>query len=170
MRSRIPVAMTLLVLAATGANAHESSLRESLDARYAQMKSAMHTHDTRMLRAILAPDFVSVELNGKTESADQMIQEIKALPSDASRSSRTTLLSIRPSKTRAVVEQQYTMRTKREGPNGMEHNIKLITVSTDTWVLLRGSWRIQRTVTNQLDYYLDGKHVLHQKRPDVVSH
>jgi hypothetical protein len=39
------------------------------------------------------------------------------------------------------------MRTKREGPNGMEHNIKLITVSTDTWVLLRGSWRIQRTVT-----------------------
>lgn len=170
MQSRIPVAMTIVVLVATGANAHESSLRESLDARYAQMKSAMHTHDTRALRAILAPDFVSVELNGKTESAGQMIQEVSALPSDAGRSSQTTLLSIRPSKTRAVVEQRYTMRTKKEGQNGAEHTIKLITVSTDTWVLLQGEWRIQRTVTNQLDYYLDGRHVLHQKRPDIVAH
>ena len=170
MRSRIPVAMTILVLAVTGVNAHESSLRESLDARYAQMKSAMHTHDARALRAILAPDFVSVELNGKTESANQMIQEVNALPSDASKSSQTTLLSVRSTKSRAVVEQRYTMRTKKEGQNGIEHSVKLITVSTDTWILLRGKWRIWRTVTEQLDYYLDGKHVLHQKRPDVVAH
>lgn len=170
MRSIIPIAVAVLVLGATGLNAHESSLTESLDSRYAQMKSAMHNHDVQALRDILTPGFVSVELDGKTESADQMIQEVNALPSDGNRSSDTTLLSVRPGKTRAVVEQQYTMRTKKEGQNGMEHSVRLVTVSTDTWIMLHGKWRIQRTVTDQLDYYIDGKHVLHQKRPGVRAH
>lgn len=160
MRSRIPVAVTILVLAATGLNAHESSLKESLDARYAQMKSAMHAHDGRALRAILAPGFMSVELDGKTESADQMIQEVNALPSDANRSSETTLLSVRPNKTRTVVEQRYTMRTKKTVQNGVEHRVKLVTISTDTWIMLHKQWHIERTVTDEIDYYIDGKRVL----------
>lgn len=169
-RSRIPIAVALLVLSATGLSAHAGSLRESLEARYAQMKSAMHTHDARALGAILAPGFISVDLDGKTESADQMIQDVNALPSDSNRSSETTLLSIRPSKTGTVVEQRYTMRTKKQGQNGIEQNVELVAVSTDTWIMLDGKWRIQRTITDQLDYYIDGKHVLHQKRPDVAAH
>lgn len=170
MRLRIPIAVAILVLGATGLNAHESGLTESLDARYAQIKSAMHAHDIRALRDILAPGFVSVELDGKTESSDQMIQEVNALPSDANRSTETTLLSVRPGKTQAVVEQRYTMRTKKEGKNGVEHSVKLVTISTDTWIMLHGEWRIQRTVTDQLDYYIDGKHTLHQMRPGVPAH
>lgn len=170
MRLRIPIAMTALALAATGINAHENNLRESLHARYAQMKSAMDIHDARTLRGILAPGFVSVELDGKTESAEQMIQELSTLPRDPNRSSETTLLSVRPNGNRAIVEQRFIMRTKKEGQNSIEHKVRLVAVSTDTWIMLHGKWRIQRTVTDQLDYYVDGRHVLHQKRPEVAEH
>jgi hypothetical protein len=169
MRSRIPIAVAVLSFAATGLNAQESSLTRSLDARYAQMKRAIHTHDGLALRNILAPGFVSVELDGKTESVDQMIQEVNALPSDANRSSETTLLSVRPSNAQATVDQRYTMKTKKEGKDGIEHDVKLVTVSTDTWIMLHRKWYIQRTVTDQLDYYIDGRRVLHQKRSGVPA-
>lgn len=169
-RSRVLVAASfILMLATTALGAGASSLRASLEVRYAQMKSAMNTHDARALRAVLAPGFVSIELDGKTESADDMIRELDAVPTDADRSSKTALLSIRPGKTRTVVEQRYSMTTKKKGQDGLDHNVKLVAVSTDTWITVHGQWRIQRTVTDQLDYYIDGKHVLHRRRAERVA-
>jgi hypothetical protein len=45
-----------------------------------------------------------------------------------------------------------------------------VAVSTDTWILSHGAWLLQRTVTDQLDYYIDGKQVMHQKRADDTAH
>ncbi|HEY1891845.1 MAG TPA: DUF4440 domain-containing protein [Steroidobacteraceae bacterium] len=158
------------MFAVTGLSAHQSSLRDSLQARYAQMKHAMEAHDAQAVTAILAPGFVSLELDGKTESADQMVQDVKTLPSDPARSSQTTLLSIRSTKRDAVVEQRYTMKTRKRSQDGTEHRVELVAVSTDTWILSHGAWLLQRTVTDQLDYYIDGKQVMHQKRADDTAH
>ncbi len=158
------------LLAANGLAARESGLRGSLEARYAQMKRAIRTHDARAVMAILAPGFVSVELNGKTESADALARDIDKVPSDPNRSSKTTLLSVRPTKGAVIVEQRYTMKTRKTGRNGAEHHVQLVAESTDTWIRSHGEWRMQRTVTEKLDYYVDGKRVLHETRPAAGAH
>ncbi len=158
------------LLAAHGLAARENGLRSSLEARYAQMQRAIQSHDARALKAVLAPGFVSVELNGKTASEDEMLRDLDKVPSDPDQSSRTTILSVQRSNKAAVVEQRYAMRTRRKGRNGAEHRIRLVAVSTDTWILLHREWRIQRTVTDKLDYYVDGKRVLHQVRAATGAH
>lgn len=172
MRWKIFAAATAAIplLVANGVAAHEKGLRSSLEARYAQMQHAIESHDAKALEAVLAPGFVSVELNGKTASEDEMLRDLDKVPSDPGRSSRTSLLSVQRSQNAAVVEQRYTMKTRRKGRDGAEHRVELVAVSTDTWILLHREWRIQRTVTDKLDYYIDGKRVLHQSRPAAGAH
>jgi len=57
------------------------------------------------------------------------------------------------------------MTTTRPGPDGTtKQAVELEALSTDTWARIGGVWRLRRTVTNQLDYKLDGKVVAHRVR------
>jgi hypothetical protein len=42
--------------------------------------------------------------------------------------------------------------------------VELVTLSTDTWIKSEGTWLMRRTVTNQLDYKIDGRLVAHKDR------
>jgi ketosteroid isomerase-like protein len=129
------------------------------------MKSAMAAHDKAAVAAILAPDFTSIDTSGQMETAAQTIAEVDTLPSDPNRTSTTTLISVKRAGDVATVEQRYDMKTKKAGPDGVEHNVELVTLSTDTCVLSGQTWLIQRTVTKELSIYRDGQLAAHKVGP-----
>jgi ribosomal silencing factor RsfS len=122
--------------------ADSNDLRTAIEARYSVMKAAMASHDSKALGAILAPNCVSIDTSDKSETADAMIAAVSSMPTDPNKISKTTKI----------------------GNDGAEHAVKLERISTDTWILTQGQWRIQRTTTNKLDYYIDGKLAAHKER------
>jgi hypothetical protein len=56
------------------------------------------------------------------------------------------------------------MRTIKTGADGARHKVEVVTLSTDTWVKSQAVWLMQRTVTNELSYYVDGAMVAHNVR------
>lgn len=151
------------VVGVTAARA-DDGVSAVLEGRYAAMKNCMAAHDARAIAALLAPDFISVDVNGQTEDGARMIQEVIALPTDPNKTSRTTLQSVQVSGDTAVVVQRYDMKTTKISPDGASRNTELVTVSTDTWVKADQTWLIRRTVTEQLDYYVNGQPAAHKVR------
>jgi ketosteroid isomerase-like protein len=164
------IGVALLLVAGVGpvsagnAAATDGSLRSVLEERYAAMKSAMDS-DPKTVAALLAPDFLSEDLSGKTESASDMIQQLGTMPKDPNRVSDTTVLSVQVSGDTATVQQRYHMTTTKAGADGTTRQaVELETLSTDTWINSAGTWLLRRTVTNQLDYKIDGRLVAHKDR------
>jgi ketosteroid isomerase-like protein len=154
----------IATLGAGACQAEDNRLRSILEARYAAMKSAMASRDAKEVAALLAPDFVSVDVSGSEKGTGQMIESLKAAPADLGKVSNTTLLSVEPSPGKAVVKQRYEMKTVKVAADGAEHQIELTTLSTDVWVSANGTWLIQRTATDQMDYFVDGKPLVHKVR------
>jgi hypothetical protein len=130
------------------------------------MKAAMAARDSKAISALLSSDFVSVDSSNKSEDAAGMIQEVASSPQDPNKDSHTTLTKVTSAGDAAVVEQRYEMTTKKSGPEGTMRDIRLIMLSTDTWVRSNGSWRLKRTVTNQVDCAINGQTVIHKVRPN----
>src|SRR5258706_11428691 len=95
-----------------------TDLRRALEKRYEALKAEMDRRDANALSSILAPDFVTTDVAGRSESAAQMLDELKKVPADPSRSSRTTLRTITMKGGVAVVEQVYEMKTSKTAADG----------------------------------------------------
>jgi len=159
------VARLLIAIALVGSvSAAEFGLRSRLEAQYAAMKAAMAARDANAISALLAPDFVSIDSSNQPKDADRMIQDVVSLPPDPNKESHTTLTHIVETGDTAAVDTRYEMTTKKTGPEGKVRDIKLTALSTDTWVHSNGLWRLKRTVTNEIDYQVDGQTVLHRVR------
>ncbi len=154
----------IVVMALSAAAADDSVLRSVLEKRYEAMKAAMADRKPTAIAALLAPDFLSVDVSGHSENAAQMIEEVAGSPNDPLKVSDTTLLSIETSDNTAVVSQRKDKKTTKTGPDGSKRNIELITLSTDTWINSKGVWLIQRTETDQLDYFVNGQTTIHKIR------
>jgi ketosteroid isomerase-like protein len=154
----------IAILGAGACQAEDNKLRSILEGRYAAMKSAMANRDAKQVAALLAPDFVSVDVSGSEKGAAQMVESLKAAPADPDKVSNTTLLSVESGGGKAVVKQRYDMKTVKAAPDGAKHQIELTTLSTDQWVSVSGTWLIQRTATDQMDYLVDGKPLIHKVR------
>jgi hypothetical protein len=161
---RLPVLLFLCfcVFPAWAQNDAGDALRPVLEKRYAELKTAMAERDSKTLSALLTPDFVSEDISGKTTSAEEMLKELAALPKDTGKVTETTLVSIKPQGDLAIVEQRYHMTTTKTLPDGNKQAIDLMTLSTDTWAHAGDKWLMKRTITNQIDYSVDGKPVLHK--------
>jgi hypothetical protein len=153
-----------VILGMLACQAADNKLQTIFEGRYAAMKSAMANRDAKEVATLLAPDFVSTDVSGSENTADQMIESVKALPVDSNRVSNTTLLSIESSGNKAVVKQRYDMKTVKVAADGVKHQVELTTLSTDVWILTRATWFMQRTVTDQMDYFVDGKPMVHKVR------
>jgi hypothetical protein len=151
----------------SAARADNSALQATLQRRYAAMKVAMSAHDDEAMQALLAPDFVSIDVTGQSERAAQMIREVDSLPIDPDKDyvSTTTILSLKPVGKTAIVTQRYDIKTHKLGADGINRTTELITVSTDTWVNVNGAWILQQTETDRLDFYINGQQVTHRVRP-----
>jgi hypothetical protein len=142
----------------------DAELRAVFDGRYATLKSAMATRDEKEITSLLATGFTSVDIVGKEKTAAQMVQELQSLPQDPHKESNTTILSVKVSGDTAVVEQRYNMKTSKTGADGVKKDVELTALSTDTWVSVNGAWLLRRTMTNQIDYSINGKSVIHKVR------
>jgi ketosteroid isomerase-like protein len=145
------------ISAGTAAFAEDDLLRAALKSRYAALKTAMAAHDDTAIAAILAPDFVSVDVTGQLETGSQMVDELKSLKFDPNKQSDTTLNSIVLAGDVAAVEQQYDMKSVVNAADGTQHHIELVARSTDTWIKTGNVWLIERTVTNEMSYFKDGQ-------------
>ena len=153
-----------VIFGSGGSQAADDKLRTILEGRYAAMKSAMATRNAKEIATLLSPDFVSIDVSGNEKTADQMIESVKMLPVDPNRVSNTTLLSIESSENKAIVKQRYNMKTVKVAADGAKQEVELTTLSTDAWILTRGTWFMQRTATDQMDYFIDGKAMVHKAR------
>ena len=144
--------------------AADTDLKPIFETRYALMKSAMGSRDGKAIATLLAPDFLSIDASGQRENSDQMIQEVNTLPIDPQKVSKTTINSVKVTGDTAIVDQSYDMKTRKTGADGKTADVELIAVSEDTWINLKGVWLIQKTVTNQIDYTVNGKSVMHKIR------
>lgn len=162
---RAVILASVLISAPVGAQDTRPSLNAELSARYADMKSAIARKDEAAIRSLLAPGFVSVDVTGKSEDATAMIKEVVALAPDPTRKSRTVIISASRSGSTALVEQRYEGTKTVKGPDGSDKSVTLTTLSRDNWINDRSVWRIARTVTEQLDYSVDGVSVVHKVNP-----
>jgi hypothetical protein len=171
---RLAIALLLVALTSLGGNtlAAPSPERDELGAllqsRYAAMKAAMAARDAGAISALLTADFESLDADGKSQSAAQMIAGVLALAPDPSRSSETTIVSIREANGVATVSQRYRMTKSLVRPGETSaRSILLVAVSTDTWQQVDGSWRLRRSVTESIDYSVDGRLSMHKVRVDA---
>jgi ketosteroid isomerase-like protein len=165
-RSSLLAHLLISTIMVGSAFAAEPDLQPRLEAQYEALKAAMAARDSNAIAALLTPDFVTVDSSNQSKDATKMIEETAALPVDPNKDSHTTLTNVNRNGDTAVVEQRYDMTTKRTGPDGSMQDIKLTTLSTDTWVNSNGFWRLKRSVTNQLDIAINGQTVIHKVRPN----
>jgi hypothetical protein len=128
------------------------------------MKTAMSSRDPRAILSLLTADFIGVDVSGQTVNGDQMAREVSALPIDPHKDSSTTIKSVARKGSSATVNQKYDMRTTKTGADGAVRNVELIAESTDSWILKDGTWLLQRSITNQMDYFVNGVAVMHKTR------
>jgi hypothetical protein len=159
----------LFSLPLAAASAPDAQLKAALEGRYAAMKSAMAERDPAAIKALLAPDFESVDVDGKVETADQMVGEVLALPKDPSKVSDTTLLSVVQNADTVTVSQRYHMTKTKNRPDGTPQAVEILTTSTDIWVRSGDQWLLRRTATETLDYKIDGKSLLHKEHAPAAS-
>jgi hypothetical protein len=124
----------------------------------------MDARDGKAVETFLAPDFTSVDASGHEINAAQMLQELDALPKDPQKVSKTTLLSVNLVAGNVVVEQRYDMKTVKIAADGTSRNVELITLSKDVWARSNQTWLLQKTQTDELDYYVNGQKVMHKVR------
>ena len=155
----------LLVLMAftVQAKADTTALKATLTQRYIEMKVAMRARNEAAIKALLTPDFVSVEIDGTRQNADQIIAELKVHPFDPNRESRTDIASVYQDGNIAYVEQEFHGNTIGVDKLGQVHKTESHATSHDEWVNNDGLWKSRLTQTLSLDFYVDGKHVARQE-------
>jgi|CXWL01.1.fsa_nt_gi ketosteroid isomerase-like protein len=152
-----------VVLIIATLTAHAEKPMSTFEKLYAEMKEAMNRRDTKAVAGLLAPEFVSEDVSGKIETAQQMLSELSALPpQDPNKQSQTTLLSVKVVGNVASVTQRYHMTTTKIALGGGTKLVELNAVSVDTWKQIQGSWLQARTVTQQMDYLVNGRSVVHK--------
>jgi hypothetical protein len=146
------------------AAAADPALKAALEARYTAMKLAMDAHDAATLKAMLAPGFASVDVMGGSQDAAQMIAAVAKIPPDPHRTSVATVLSCDGSAKGLIVKQRFDMKKTQSGPDGVQHPVELVSLSTDTWVKPGAVWLLEKTVTDDMTLYRDGKLAAHRAR------
>lgn len=157
-------ASVLIAGSFSAAHADDAALKATPEHRYAAIKIAMAARDDKAVAATLAPNFTSVDVSGQSENAAEMLQEIDALAKDPNKRSVTTVLSIKVDANVATVKQRYDMKTVKTAAGGTKRSVEFVTLSTDKWVNANGTRLLQETVTDQLDYYINGQLAAHKVR------
>jgi ketosteroid isomerase-like protein len=135
-------------------------LRPILDQRYLDLRAAMASGDAGNVLAVLAPDFVSEDIDGKRQTGQQMAEAVTRLQIDRSKRTALTVITeivISGDGDLADVEQRYQMTTTEQRENLPR---KLLTKSRDRWINIAGQWRVASTTTLAIEMVTNEKHAL----------
>ena len=149
-------AVAALTAGAATAKPASAGLVRQLEGRYGRLKKALAGRDAGAVRAILTPDFESVDVHGSVRSRADMIADATAAAADPYRISKTIVRSVKVAGDMAFVEQTYNLQTRRKDGDGVSHEVEVETQSSDIWVRKFGGWALRRTVTNHMIQRYDG--------------
>jgi hypothetical protein len=126
------------------------------------MKSAMAKRDGDALSPLLTANFVSVDVSGQQENAAQIIAELKQLPADDARTSKTTIRSIKARHRARGTSVRYEDQKDRCRRQNTGHRTRYhLGGRLDS---VKGVWLCESTSTNRLDYTVNGQAVAHRTR------
>jgi hypothetical protein len=166
MKKFVSLAAFLLLAASfAGAKDFDASVKTALEARYKDLRIAMAARDVVSVGTLLAPGFVSEDVSGNRQDADSMLREVAALKADPNKVSETTVVSVESDGDSVVAVQRYHMTTIKADRDGSPKHVDLVTISRDTWKRPpKGTWLISKTVTQQIDYKVNDKLLVHKER------
>lgn len=134
------------------------------DTLYAKLHSAMDVKDAKAVGTMLAPGFESEDISGEVKSRAGMLEGVSKLEDDPNRKARTVVEKVVVQGKQARVIQRYRMTTIGSLNGVPNQAIDFFAVSEDTWINTAGGWKLQRTVTRQLDLSSNGRNVMRQGR------
>jgi hypothetical protein len=140
----------------------EKISKSTFEPLYAKLKVVMADRDEKGILGMLAPDFQSEDASGNVTNSEKMVSSLSKLLKDPNKTSTTTILEVTAKGKNAFVKQKYQMNTIKLGADGSSKKAELVSVSNDTWEFTNGKWLLLKTVTQEMQYTLDGKEVNHQ--------
>ncbi len=162
--------LTALVVCAAllVAPAFADDTQAEIQARYDAWSQAMDAKDWVAARAIEAPGYQSISVDGKTESGDHEIAALQQAGLD-NQHTKTTVVSVRFTGDTALVEETGDGQFSRTDASGKSHAFKVHAESSDVWTRVGGTWLILSSTTNEFDLSVDGQSVAHQVRPKPAA-
>lgn len=166
---RAAAVLLLLVACALGCRgaalaSGDDALQGALQDRYKALNAAMVLGDDRRLTTFVAPNFVGIAIDGERGGVKQTIG-FGLLPVDPHSVFTTTLSSLRQLGDTVVVNQRLDIKTTEANCGGQEQRVEYVAYSIDTWIKANGTWVLQRSKTQRLEYYVNGEQIARDARP-----
>lgn len=142
--------------------------KADLEARYAQLKTALDTREPQQIKPYLTPDFTETSLDGKKQTADEMIDRLAMIPVDPARKATLTIESVTEAADGAQVMAREATSGSREGRDGQTHTFALARLSRDTWVKGDKGWLLKSTEAEEVTMSRDGQVMRTLKKGDKM--
>ncbi len=162
---RLHVFAAGLVLTSLSAMAPaQEDLKALFNARYSELTQAMQAKDAAAVARVVAPDYQMTDIRGDTHDAAGLVTLFERLGGGAAGGAqrKSEVLSAAITGTSAAVQNKVDTQSTRTGPDGQPHQMGLIVISDDSWVLIDGAWRLKSSVQKDLTVMRDGEEFLHQ--------
>jgi hypothetical protein len=134
----------------------ECGLTAAAQIRYNHMMASIGDRRRPAVGEYFAPNFVNVDLSGRKEDVAQMLARMLARPKDALYT--TTIQSAHQTGRTAIVE-RATFEGWPQIVDGKKQRHSTYTTFRDTWLIAPHSMLLDRSVTESVDTYIDGKEV-----------
>jgi hypothetical protein len=159
--------LALTTILHASATANEADVKQ-FQILYDELHIGMNQRDREKVLSFLSPDFVSTELSGKTQNAEQMVDELEALPKSSNQKERKTIV-LNATKVGALCEVEQAFHSVKVNTDsaGANTTIEFNAKSHDTWILTTGKWLMKSTRTDELEMKKDGVVVVHKVRPTI---
>jgi hypothetical protein len=144
----------------------ECALIASMQEEYNRLMAALRANNDLAVTAYLAPDFIGTDVRGRHENTRQMLFRI-----DSRRHSgfeMTAVLSARTSGKRIIVDRKSLESTETIA-GGKRRAVETLSFFSDTWIDSDGAWLLQRSRTDRIDTYVDGRRVSQLKSPSALA-
>lgn len=129
--------------------------------RYAELRAALEAKDPAAVGKVVTPDYAMTDIRGDSHDVPGLIAMSDRMQGkDATRKSE--LLSATITGSSAKVELKVDSSSTREGLDGQQHQMELIAISDDSWVLIDGVWRLKSSVQKDVTVKMDGEERFHQ--------
>jgi ketosteroid isomerase-like protein len=164
MRALAALGFALVLLGTQPAFADEASVTAEIQARYDALGQILTAKDWDAMRAMEAPGYLSIDVDGKVVTGEEEIAQVQNLPAMDDKVSKTSVVSLQLEGDTAFVEQRVDLSFTQADANGRKHRIDVHALSSDVWKRIDGQWLIFKTTTNQIDMALDGTNFKHEQR------
>ena len=157
---RTLVASCALLALAMLAHGDADTVKKELNAKYQALSKAFAAKDGAAFEKIVAPGFTTTDVHGKTigtkEFISTMKQSMQALPAGAKVSARI-LGKVVSKGDKATCQSELSIVSPVPAGDGKSHTMSVTGVSEDTWVKLKGDWKVLKSVDKSQKMSMDGK-------------